>query len=78
MHGSTGGGWKRNANASPRQSPTQPHSWPARVTVRRGWAKEWESMGELLPFDALGIPMEVDQAARQLNDMLTHRPPGRA
>lgn len=25
-HGSTGGGWKRNANASPRQSPTQPTS----------------------------------------------------
>jgi hypothetical protein len=26
MHGSTGGGWKRNATASPRQSPTQPTS----------------------------------------------------
>jgi hypothetical protein len=26
MHGSTGGGWKRNASASPRQSPTQPSS----------------------------------------------------
>jgi hypothetical protein len=24
--GSTGGGWKRNAAASPRQSPTQPTS----------------------------------------------------
>lgn len=53
------------------------HSWPSRVTVRRGWAKEWESMGDLLPFDALGIPSGVDEAARQLNDMLTHRPPGR-
>ena len=27
MHGSTGGGWKRNASASPRQLPTQPSSW---------------------------------------------------
>ena len=27
MHGSTGGGWKRNATASPRQSPTQPTSY---------------------------------------------------
>jgi hypothetical protein len=26
MPGSTGGGWKRNATASPRQSPTQPTS----------------------------------------------------
>src|SRR5665811_1113075 len=26
MHGSTGGGWKRNASASPRQLPTQPFS----------------------------------------------------
>ena len=26
MHGSTGGGWKRNASASPRQLPTQPSS----------------------------------------------------
>src|ERR1035437_9525987 len=26
MHGSTGGGWKRNASASPRQLPTQPTS----------------------------------------------------
>src|SRR5450759_568548 len=26
MHGSTGGGWKRNAPASPRQLPTQPTS----------------------------------------------------
>jgi hypothetical protein len=26
MHGSTGGGWKRNAPASPRQFPTQPSS----------------------------------------------------
>ncbi len=26
MHGSTGGGWKRNATASPRQSSTQPTS----------------------------------------------------
>ncbi len=26
MHGSTGGGWKRNAPASPRQLPTQPSS----------------------------------------------------
>src|ERR1035437_8063274 len=28
MHGSTGGGWKRNASASPRQLPTQPSSPP--------------------------------------------------
>ena len=31
-HGSTGGDWKRNATASPRQPPTQPRSIPQRGT----------------------------------------------
>jgi len=33
MPGSTGGGWKRNATASPRQSPTQPSSRRDTATV---------------------------------------------
>src|SRR5665647_1042531 len=35
MHGSTGGGWKRNASASPRQLPTQPTSTRIRTGARR-------------------------------------------
>jgi integrase/recombinase XerC len=30
-HGSTGGDWKRNATASPRQPPTQPRSLQSRI-----------------------------------------------
>lgn len=36
MHGSTGGGWKRNAPASPRQSPTQPTSDANAIVVGHG------------------------------------------
>jgi len=46
MHGSTGGGWKRNAPALPRQLPTQPSSVRGQPPRRRnvasvmGWAVE--------------------------------------
>jgi len=41
MHGSTGGDWKRNAPASPRQLPTQPSSWVTKsnnATFFGAWA----------------------------------------
>ncbi len=44
MHGSTGGDWKRNAPASPRQSPTQPTTALADARADPEWRASIQQM----------------------------------
>src|ERR1035437_5091424 len=52
MHGSTGGGWKRNASALPRQLPTQPRSIGAQMTSKTKW---FEKLLEAVPDALVGM-----------------------
>ena len=67
MHGSTGEGWKRDATASPRQSPTQPCSGDYRwLTVRAPGDRSTE-----ISLEQPGPPLLDEATAERLRELIT-------
>lgn len=46
------------------------HPWPAEISVRAGWSDVWRNLRRDLPLRALAIPMNLDDAVKELNQRL--------
>lgn len=46
------------------------HSWPPTVTARRDWERVWANYSQDLPFEEVGIPIELSGAIAELQQLI--------